>query len=143
MAQTPDLSQDLVIPAQAGIGTIQCERTRAMSKHVRFLLLVTNYQIATCQGNAMDTGRRRYDDLKIIPHLNLNNIRRNKLPITKYSSPRRRPGSIAPQGHTIPLPRPPGASTPSPAKGNFHTVGHAPLVIASEARQSMGNRQPA
>ena len=50
MAQTPDL----VIPAQAGIGTIQCERTRAMSKHVRFLLLVTNYQIATCQGNAMD-----------------------------------------------------------------------------------------
>ena len=35
------------------------------------------------------------------------------------SSYRRRSVSIAPQGLIIPLPRPPGASTPSPAKGNF------------------------
>ncbi len=35
-----------------------------------------------------------------------------------------------------PLPRPPGAATPSPAKGNFHAIGHSPLVIASIARQS-------
>ena len=40
---------------------MQCERMRAMPMQSQILLLVTNHQIATCQGNAMDTGLRRYD----------------------------------------------------------------------------------
>ena len=54
----------VVIPAQAGIGSPQCERTRAMLEQLRFLLSGTNRPIMAYQGNTMATLLRRNDKRK-------------------------------------------------------------------------------
>ena len=48
--------------AKAGIGTMQCERTRAMSEQLRILLLWTNRPIMAYQGNTVDPDLRRGDE---------------------------------------------------------------------------------